>query len=149
MLLDRPHRTQEAIDPPSGPARERDLAAELARIMARAPRRGPSPPVLPASSGSPSPRTDAAAEIAEAGEADDAPADPAEDGPETPPPAWARSRRSGRLARNARMVGASLIAVMVVAAIVAGTAFALFGSPSDVAAIKQLLLPAATSTGRM
>ncbi len=147
MLLDRPHRSQEAIDPASDPAREHDLAAELARIMARAPRRGPTPSVHPASSTSP--QTDTAAEVAEAGEADDALADRAEDEPETPPPAWARSRRSGRLARNARMVGASLIAVTVVVAIIAGTAVALFGGPRDITALRQLLLPSGPATGSM
>lgn len=149
MLLDRPQPISKPFDPDSGVARELDLAEELARIMARPPRRGAVSAADPAASDASGPGMETAGETEQTREPEDAEADVAEVAPAQPLPAWARSRRTRRLARNARMVGASLIAVTVVAAIVAGAALALFGSPRELAAIKQMLLPAAPAADRM
>lgn len=56
-------------------------------------------------------------------------------------PAWAVRGRRGRGAgvRGVRMVGASLLAVTVVVAIIGTAAAAMFGPPADVGAVKKLL----------
>lgn len=60
-------------------------------------------------------------------------------------PAWASAGRRRRGGHRAGMVGASLVAVTVVAAIVGSAALALFARPQDIDALHRMLHAASTS----
>lgn len=152
MLLDRPRPNSLPLEQNADDTREGDLAAELARILARPPRRVASAAVHPDGPGTQRPASEAPDSVGQddmgaAGEPSEG-ADievAQENGATAPLPPWARAGRLRRAASNARMVGASLIAVAVVVAIIGGAAMALFGRPHDVQALKNLFFSTATT----
>lgn len=152
MLLERPRPHSKPLAPTTDDAREDDLAAELARILSRPPRRAESAAVHPDGPGAQRSASAASRSIEPddigpaAAPSEGADTEPAEESGETASlPPWARGRRLRRATSNARMVGASLIAVAVVVAIIGGVAMTLFGGARDVQALKQMLFSTATT----
>lgn len=126
---------------------ESALAEELARIMKRKPVRAVhdqaeearSPAAADATAGKGIEPSEPSGRVRAAGPRSEPDTEPVS-GPPAALPAWATGRKKRAGAHRARMVGASLLAMTVVLAIIGGTAVAMFGNRADVAALSRDVL---------